>query len=78
VVTHSLVGSGAVIEAGAVVTDSVILAGAHVQAGARVTASIVAGHLGARAHVERCVIASDGRVSPGEVLFDGRRPEVQP
>lgn len=78
VVTHSLVGSGAVIEAGAVVTDSVILAGAHVQAGARVTASIVAGHLGAQAHVERCVIASDGRVSPGEILVDGRRPEVQP
>lgn len=78
VVNHSLVGSGAVIEAGAMVTDSVILAGAHVHAGARVTASIVAGELGAQAHVVGCVIAADGRVSPGEVLVDGRRPEVEP
>jgi len=77
-VDHSLIGPGAIIEAGAIITDSVILAGAHVEAGAQVTASIVAGHLGAQARVEHCVIAFDGRVEPGEVLIDGRRPQGEP
>jgi mannose-1-phosphate guanylyltransferase len=75
VVGDSVIGAGALVEAGAKVTGSVILPGARVGAGALGEDSIVAGVVGAGAALVRTVVGGDAKIADGEQLRDARVPE---
>ncbi len=73
-VTNSVIDSGALVGAGAVIVDSVLLAGAVVAGGARVNRSIVAGNVGAEAALIDCVVGSDYDVLAGAAHTAERLP----
>ncbi len=75
VITHSVVGDGCRIGAGAIVANSVLLPGAVVQDGARVEASIVMGHIGAYANVTDCVVGAEGRIDGHTTLVAKKIPD---
>ena len=64
-VTNAVICGGADVRSLATVSDSVLLPGALVGPGAVVRGSIVMGHVGAGAHIDRCVIGA------GVVIADG-------
>lgn len=74
VVVHTVVDHGGIVCAGATVTRSVLLPGAIVGPGAVVEDSIVAGEVGARARLDRCVVGAGYRVDDDGVLHDERVP----
>jgi mannose-1-phosphate guanylyltransferase len=77
-VTHSVVGPGARVAAGARVVDSIVLAGATIGAGATVTRSIVGPHatVGDGAQLdELTVIGHDATVDAGARLHGALVPE---
>lgn len=74
VVVNSVVSHGAVVGTGAMIVDSVLLPGARVDADAVLRNSIVAGHVGAAATVDDCVIGAGYSVGDGQVVSGQRLP----
>ena len=73
-VVGSVISDGVVVGAGATVVDSVLLPGAQIDAGAEVRGSIAAGHVGAAATVDDCVIGADYSVAAGTTVVGERLP----
>ena len=73
-VHDSVVDVDVTVYDGAVVTRSVLLPGAVVGVGAHVNDSIVAGVVGDRARLERCVVGAGHRVGDGDVARDALLP----
>jgi mannose-1-phosphate guanylyltransferase len=67
-ITHSIVGAGVVVAAGASVVDSVLLPGAHIGAGAHVERSLVMGSVGSGASLADSMVGADGFVEARQVL----------
>jgi len=73
---NTVVGAGAIIEAGTTVVDTVVLPGAFIGARAQIESSLVMGRVEADATVIEGIIGVDGVVAEGDHLAFDTVPSV--